>query len=489
MKKNKAIVCLMVTAFVASSVLPSFAYGPMIPRVQLPSPKKQETKAEMPKPVVTEKKSEVKALNDGKFPGFSEDFKILNKDENKRQGSMIVVVVKDGKIESMRTRYLKGTQLKKDGYPQYLKDFEQMIIEKGVDKVGELKDHEEEGKIVKMLVQDALERSKGYKDEFALTSQKATLKDGTYLGKHHGFYLNEEVLVRVNVKSNAIESIKILNKADDKFVYEEKYFGSGKFEKSFAGKQDANVDVVTGATFTSKAVQKAVDDALLQAQGYTDNHFPGFSADFKHVDVTPIKDGKRDLQRQGTFSMIRIKDGKIDSIGVRNVEGKAIDRKNFTEETKYIEQLQNQIKEKGLVDIELVKGKEKESELVLLSIADALSRSAHFNKEFQSTFDSGKPLKDGTYTGKHHGFYDMEQFEVKVIVKGGMIESVEVVKEADDNFIRVDRDEKRDTAKRFKKMLESFKGKKDAQVDVTSGATFSSKGIQLAVEDALKKAQ
>lgn len=187
--------------------------------------------------------------------------------------------------------------------------------------------------------------------------------------------------------------------------------------------------------------------------------------------------------------MLDVKEGKIDSVSVRNVDSKAIDRKNYTEETKYIETLQNQIKEKGLAGVELVKGKEKESEMILLALADAMTRSANFNKEFKMNLDSTKPLKDGTYNGAHHGFYTSEKFEVKVTVKNGAIESMEVVKDADDNFIRVDRDETRDTAKRFKKMLENYKGKKDANVDVTSGATFSSKGIQKAVEEALKKAQ
>ncbi len=363
-----------------------------------------------------------------------------------------------------------------------------MIVEKGVDQVGELKGHEEEGRIVVALVKDALERSKGYADETQSGYTKGTLKDGTYLGKHNGFYPNESILVKVNVKNNAIENIEILNRADDKYVYEEKYMGSGNFAKSFIGKQDANVDVVTGATFTSKGVKHAVENALQQAQGLSDNRFPGFS-NFMHMEKSPIKDGKRDMERKGTFLMLDVKEGKIDSVSVRNVDSKAIDRKNYTEETKYIETLQNQIKEKGLAGVELVKGKEKESEMILLALADAMTRSANFNKEFKMNLDSTKPLKDGTYNGAHHGFYTSEKFEVKVTVKNGAIESMEVVKDADDNFIRVDRDETRDTAKRFKKMLENYKGKKDANVDVTSGATFSSKGIQKAVEEALKKAQ
>lgn len=489
MKRYKGVVCLAVATLMLSSSIPASALGPMIPR-RYPSTPKQEQKQEQKQ----EKKQDApkmqtkKALSDGRFPGFSEDFKILDKQENKRQGSMTVVAIKDGKVESMRVRYLKGTQLKKDDYPQYLKEYEQMIVEKGVEQVGELKGHEEEGRIVLALVKDALERSRGYVEETQSGYTKGTLKDGTYLGKHNGFYPSESILVKVHVKNNAIENIEILNRADDKYVYEEKYMGSGNFAKSFVGKQDANVDVVTGATFTSKGVKHAVENALLQAQGLSDNRFPGFS-NFMHMEKSPIKDGKRDMERKGTFLMLDVKEGKIDSVSVRNVDSKAIDRKNYMEETKYIETLQNQIKEKGLAGVELVKGKEKESEMILLALADAMTRSANFNKEFKMNLDSTKPLKDGTYNGAHHGFYTSEKFEVKVTVKNGAIESMEVVKDADDNFIRVDRDETRDTAKRFKKMLESYKGKKDANVDVTSGATFSSKGIQKAVEEALKKAQ
>lgn len=436
---------------------------------------------------------EKEIYQDGKFPGFSSDFMIINKSEKQRAGSMIVLVVKDGKIESMRTRYLNGSALKKEQYPEYLKAYETQIIEQGLEKVGKLKGHEEEGEIVKALVKDALERSKGYQEEFASRYQKLEksekLKDGTYLGKHHGFYPMEEFMVKVKVKDQMIDEVEILNSADDDYIRGEKYFGSGAFVKSLKGRTDANVDVVSGATFSSKGIQRAIENALQQARGYADNRFPGFSSDYKNEEIAPMKNGERSFERKGTFCLVRMKDGKIDSVSVRSVNGKMIDRKNPTKETAYIETLQNEIKAKGIENVQPVKGHEKESEQIIAAVVDALTRSAQYNKEFQSDLDANKKLKDGQYEGSHNGFYPMERFSVQLNIKDGKIDQLNILQHADDNYIRVDNNQKNDTAKRFKAMLESFKGRSDAKVDVVTGATFSSKGIQKAVEEALKKAQ
>lgn len=480
MKKYKALVYMMVLSLVLNVAPAGFAHG------KEDSAMKEIAKVEM---------QSADTYHDGRFPGFSPDFKIVDKDANKRTGSMTVVAIKNGKVESMRVRYLNGKALKRDAYPEYLKEYEQAIVEKGVDKVGELEGYEEEGKIVRALVKDALKRSKGYEKEFRSTYQKSdTLKDGVYFGNHHGFYPDEEFFVKVTVKDNAIESVEILNKADDNYIRGEKYFGNGKFIESLKGRSDVNVDVVSGATFSTKGIQRAVENALNQAQqGYTDNRFPGFSADYKNVnkskDVSSVavKDGF--FQRNGTFCMVNIKEGKIDSVSVRVVDGKIIDRKNYTDETKYLLELQKEIKEKGLENVKPIKGHERESELVISAVADALTRSANFEKEFASDFDKEKALKLGVYEGSHNGFYPMEQFKVRVEVRNGKIHKLDIVEDADDNYIRVDRGAKNDTAKRFKEMVKSYEGRSDAEVDVVSGATFSSKGLRKAVEDALKKAQ
>lgn len=445
-------------------------------------------------PVVKMEQEAMPVYSDGRFPGFSSDFRIVDKEKNQRQGSMTVVGIKDGKIANMRTRYLNGKQLMRDAYPEYLKEYEQAIIEKGLDKVGELEGHEEEGRIVRSLVEDALRRSAGYEKEFRQTYQKSeNLNDGTYIGKHNGFYPMEEFMVKVVVKDNVIEEVQLLNKADDNYVHGDKYFGNGKFINDMKGRSDAGTDVVAGATFSSRGVHRAVESALQQAKGYTDLRFPGFSPDYMNVDKekevssVAVKDGR--FQRNGTFVMVNIKDSKIDSVSVRVVDGKVIDRKNYTAETEYIKALQEEIKEKGIENVQPMKGHEKESEMIIAAVVDALIRSANFEKEFESVLDKEKRLTLGIYEGEHNGFYPMEKFKVKVEVRNGKIFKIDILEHADDNYIRVDKNEKAETAKKFKEMVKSLEGRSDAKVDTVAGATFSSKGFQAAVEDALKKAQ
>lgn len=479
MKKYKALLYMTVLSLVLNVAPVSFAHG-------------QEAK-ESKEAVKVEAMSEER-YHDGRFPGFSPDFKYLDKAKRERAGSMTVVHIKNGKIDNMRVRNLKGKALQRNNYPEYIKAYEDEIIKKGVDNVGELEGYEEEGKIIRALVKDALERSKGYEKEFRSTYQKAdTLKEGTYFGTHQGFYPDEKFLVKVVVKDNMIDSVEVMNHADDDYIREEKYFGNGKFFENLKGKADAGADVVSGATFSTKGIQQAIENALVQAQGYVDGRFPGFSADYKNVNkskevsTVAVKDGY--FQRNGTFCMVNVKEGKIDSVSVRVVDGKIIDRKNYTDETKYLVELQKEIKEKGLENVKPVKGHEKESELIFVAVADALTRSAKFEKEFELMLDKDKSLKLGVYEGSHNGFYPMEQFKVKVEVRNGKIHKMDIIGDADDNYIRVDKNAKSETAKKFKEMVNSYVGRSDVNVDVVTGATFSSKGVQKAVEDALKKAQ
>ena len=85
--------------------------------------------------------------------------------------------------------------------------------------------------------------------------------------------------------------------------------------------------------------------------------------------------------------------------------------------------------------------------------------------------------KDGTYEGSGQGFGG--EIVVSVTIKNGSISDIQI-KEA--------KNEDSAYFNNAKKIIDTMKQKQTADVDVASGATYSSKGIIAAVRNALKEA-
>lgn len=85
-------------------------------------------------------------------------------------------------------------------------------------------------------------------------------------------------------------------------------------------------------------------------------------------------------------------------------------------------------------------------------------------------------LKDGTYRGSAYGF--KSTITVDVTIKGGKITNIEIVSENDDASY----------FNRAKAVINSVLKKQSTSVDTVSGATYSSKGILMAIKNALTKA-
>lgn len=85
--------------------------------------------------------------------------------------------------------------------------------------------------------------------------------------------------------------------------------------------------------------------------------------------------------------------------------------------------------------------------------------------------------KDGTYEGSGQGFGG--QIVVSVTIKNGSIDDIQIkeAKSEDSAYFN-----------NAKKIIDTMKQKQTADVDVASGATYSSKGIIAAVQNALKEA-
>ena len=85
-------------------------------------------------------------------------------------------------------------------------------------------------------------------------------------------------------------------------------------------------------------------------------------------------------------------------------------------------------------------------------------------------------LKDGTYTGSGQGF--KSTITVQVVISGGKIASITVLSESDDA----------EYFARARGVITSVISRQSTSVDTVSGATYSSKGILMAIRNALAQA-
>ncbi len=93
----------------------------------------------------------------------------------------------------------------------------------------------------------------------ASLAAEAELKDGVYKGAAKGYL--DQIEVEVVVKDSKIASVKILKSSDDRPKKALKTIPA-----RIVKEQKAQVDAVTGATYTSKGVCDAVQAALAKAR-------------------------------------------------------------------------------------------------------------------------------------------------------------------------------------------------------------------------------
>lgn len=98
--------------------------------------------------------------------------------------------------------------------------------------------------------------------ETTLSIPSSKWKDGSYQGEGAGFAGN--ILVEVTIENGAIANIQILDYGNDDTAYVN--MALGVIERMLET-QSPEVDVVSGATFSSNGIKAAVAAALSEAEG------------------------------------------------------------------------------------------------------------------------------------------------------------------------------------------------------------------------------
>ena len=325
-------------------------------------------------------------------------------------------------------------------------------------------------------------------------------QDGTWTGTAQGY--GGDVTVSVTIANKKITAIEVVSASAET----PSFFAKAKaLIPKIIEAQNPDVDVVSGATYSSNGIINAVKNALTKASGGTVTETSnGGGAAANNAAGSTSSDAFQDgTYKDGTYTgtaagfrgnitvSVTIAGGKISTISVVSAPGN--DEPYLSKAKTLIAKV---IAKQSPNGVDTVSGATYSSNGILNAIKNALTKAA--GGTVSDTPSSGGATtgggsspskldkdtytgsyKDGTYTGSAAGFRGNITVSVKIV--GGKIASISVVSAPgnDEPYLS--------NAKNgiINKMIST----QSTNVDTVSGATFSSNGIINAVRNALKKAQ
>jgi len=336
------------------------------------------------------------------------------------------------------------------------------------------------------------------------------VKDGTYKGSVNGY--GGKVTVNVTVSKKTMTAIDIVSAPGETDSFFQR--AKGVIDEMLTA-QSTDVDVVSGATYSSNGIIGAVKNALFGTESNNATAANAGNAAGSAPSVSKVsesgtwKDGTYTGSGKGfggTISVkVTVKDGKISAIDVTSASG---------ETASYFS------KAKGIIpkmisgqttNVDAASGATYSSNGIITAVRNALSKAEtgksstkkkkkknKKNKKKNSGSNSNnnnnniaapaEGYEDGTYTGS--AACSGEQFKeysvtANVTIKNGKISAVEISSTAKGTNLK--QFMSRDEIKNLPSLIVSKNG--TSGVDAVSGATYSSHAIFNAVNDALSKAK
>ena len=212
--------------------------------------------------------------------------------------------------------------------------------------------------------------------------------DGTYTGTAQGYRGN--ITVSVTVENGNISSITIESYNDD-----EEFFSRAKSEiiNSIINKQSTDVDIVSGATFSSRGIINAVSNALGLTESSSDDYFTDNSNEeefnnFSYDDDYDEEDENITENNSASSAFENLKDGTYSGTGsgrngdinvsvtVENGKVASITVTSSNEDYEYMSRAQNtviaEIIDAQSVDVKTVSGATMSSNGIIDAVANAL---------------------------------------------------------------------------------------------------------------------
>lgn len=338
------------------------------------------------------------------------------------------------------------------------------------------------------------------------------VKDGTYKGSANGY--GGKVTVNVTVSKKTMTAIDVVSAPGETDSFFQR--AKGVIDEMLTA-QSTDVDVMSGATYSSNGIIGAVKNALFGTEsnnataaaanaGNAGGSAPSVS---KVSESGTWKDGTYTGSGKGfggTISVkVTVKDGKISAIDVTSASG---------ETASYFS------KAKGIIpkmisgqttNVDVASGATYSSNGIITAVRNALSKAetgksstkkkkkknkknkkknsgSNSNNNNNNVAAPAEGYEDGTYTGS--AACSGEQFKeysvtANVTIKNGKISAVEISSTAKGTNLK--QFMSRDEVKNLPSFIVSKNG--TSGVDAVSGATYSSHAIFNAVNDALSKAK
>lgn len=333
------------------------------------------------------------------------------------------------------------------------------------------------------------------------------LADGVYKGSATGY--RGSVTVAVTILDKKIVSIDILSASDDEAFFNR---AKGVIDRIISS-QSLDVDVVSGATYSSNGIIGAVKNALTgekdngvtgksKQESTSESESDSSSAEIAAVqDASAYKDGTYYGTGKGFAGNIKVKvdiaGGKISAISI-------VSTKDGDSYVKSASSLLDTIVEKQSTNVDTVSGATFSSRGIIAAVRSALSQAAVSENTAGNNTDkqgaaeasgngqtdensSGSaseqgtegtlPYVDGIYYGTAEGYKG--DIKVAVVIQDKTLKAILVTEKQDDEpFITNAMD-----------VLKNMMKKQSTDVDTVSGATYSSKGLIGAVKAAFEEAR
>ena len=335
------------------------------------------------------------------------------------------------------------------------------------------------------------------------------VKDGTYKGSANGY--GGKVTVNVTVSKKTMTAIDVVSAPGETDSFFQR--AKGVIDEMLTA-QSTDVDVVSGATYSSNGIIGAVKNALFGTESNNATAAAANAGNAAGSAPSVSKVSESGTWKDGTYTgsgkgfggtisvKVTVKDGKISAIDVTSASG---------ETASYFS------KAKGIIpkmisgqttNVDAASGATYSSNGIITAVRNALSKAEtgksstkkkkkknKKNKKKNSSSDNNNNNKapaegyeDGTYTGS--AACSGEQFKeysvtANVTIKNGKISAVEVSSTAKGTNLK--QFMSRDEIKNLPSLIVSKNG--TSGVDAVSGATYSSHAIFNAVNDALSKAK
>lgn len=321
------------------------------------------------------------------------------------------------------------------------------------------------------------------------------LTDGVYKGTGTGYA--GEITVAVQIKDKQIVAIDILSSSDDAAFFKR---AQAVIDKIIEG-QTLEVDTVSGATYSSRGIISAVKNALTgeKDSGTTGQSQSGSGAAAGSSTSVPAvedpsayKDGTYYGTGTGFGGTLKVKveisGGKITSIQI-------MENQDGSEYISKASALINTIIQNQSTNVDTVSGATYSSVGIIQAVRDALSQAAVSTSGTTTSGEAGNagnsgnqnqdtsaatgnfPYKEGIYYGTAEGYSG--DVSVAVVIQEKSIKAILITETSDDEAF----------FQRAMGVVKNVLKTQSTEVDTVSGATYSSKGILGAIQNALKQAE